>query len=108
MEVSVQLHAPASLPPPLPGKELLVPIGPQSLSGRGGEEKNSQSLPGLEPPRLLVSEEEPYSMEFGGWLGLLCAFTLHQSSSGDVLVTTSRSDKKCTCSLGNKFMTVYV
>jgi len=24
--------------------------GPQSLSGRGGEEKNSQPLPGLEPP----------------------------------------------------------
>jgi hypothetical protein len=24
--------------------------GPQSRSGRGGEEKNSQSLPGLEPP----------------------------------------------------------
>jgi len=24
--------------------------GPQSRSGRGGEEKNSQLLPGLEPP----------------------------------------------------------
>jgi hypothetical protein len=24
--------------------------GPQSQSGRGGEEKNSQPLPGLEPP----------------------------------------------------------
>jgi hypothetical protein len=24
--------------------------GPQSQSGRGGEEKNSQLLPGLEPP----------------------------------------------------------
>jgi hypothetical protein len=24
--------------------------GPQSRSGRGGEEKNSQSLPALEPP----------------------------------------------------------
>jgi hypothetical protein len=24
--------------------------GPQSRSGRGGEEKNSQPLPGLEPP----------------------------------------------------------
>jgi hypothetical protein len=26
--------------------------GPQSLSGRGGEEKNSQPLPGLDPPPL--------------------------------------------------------
>jgi len=24
--------------------------GPQNLSGHGGEEKNSQPLPGLEPP----------------------------------------------------------
>jgi hypothetical protein len=44
MEVSGQLHAPAALPP---GKEPFVPIGyeagwPQSLSGRGDEEKNSQ------------------------------------------------------------------
>jgi hypothetical protein len=47
-----QLHAPAALPP---GKELLVPLdrrlgGPQSRYGRGGEEKNSQPLPGIEPP----------------------------------------------------------
>jgi hypothetical protein len=54
MEVSGQLHAPAALPP---GKEPLVwyPLdrrlgGPQSRSGRDGEEKNSQPLPGLEPP----------------------------------------------------------
>jgi hypothetical protein len=26
------------------------PSGPQSRSGRGGEEQNSQPLPGLEPP----------------------------------------------------------
>jgi hypothetical protein len=44
MEVSDQLHAPAAL---LPGKEPLVLLdrglgGPQSRSGRGGEEKNSQ------------------------------------------------------------------
>jgi hypothetical protein len=25
-------------------------VGPQMRSGRGGEEKNSQPLPGLEPP----------------------------------------------------------
>jgi hypothetical protein len=52
MEVSVQLHAPAALPP---GKEPLVHMGwrldgPQSRSERGGEEKNSRTLPELEPP----------------------------------------------------------
>jgi hypothetical protein len=41
MEVSGQLHSPAALPP---GKEHAIPIGqeaggPQSQSGRGGEEK---------------------------------------------------------------------
>jgi hypothetical protein len=42
MEVSGQLHAPAALPP---AKEL---VGPQSRSGRSGEEKNSQPPPGIE------------------------------------------------------------
>jgi hypothetical protein len=51
MDVSGQFHAAAAL---LPGKELLVPIGceagwSQSRSGRGGEEKNSQPPPGIEP-----------------------------------------------------------
>jgi hypothetical protein len=51
MEVSGQHHAPAALPP---GKEPLVPIdrrlgGPQSSSGRGDVEKNSQSQAGIEP-----------------------------------------------------------
>jgi hypothetical protein len=51
MEVSGQLHAPAAL---LPGKEPLYPLdwrigGPQSRSGSGGEEKNSQPAPGIEP-----------------------------------------------------------
>jgi hypothetical protein len=27
-------------------------VGPQSRSGRGGEEKNSHPLPGLEPPNI--------------------------------------------------------
>jgi hypothetical protein len=50
MEVSGQLHAPATLPS---GKEPLVPTGqeaggPQNRSGRGGEEKNSQPPPGIE------------------------------------------------------------
>jgi hypothetical protein len=52
MEVSGQLHAPTALPQ---GKEPLVSMdrrlgGPQSRSGRGGEQKNSQPLPGLESP----------------------------------------------------------
>jgi hypothetical protein len=41
MEVSGHLHALAALPP---GKEH------QSWSGRGGEEKKSYPLPGLDPP----------------------------------------------------------
>jgi hypothetical protein len=51
MEVSDQLHAPAALPPE---KEPMIPIdrrlsGLQNRSGRGGEEKNSQLPPGIEP-----------------------------------------------------------
>jgi hypothetical protein len=51
MEVSGQLHVPAALPP---GKEPLVTIEQeagcsQNRSRRGGEEKNSQPLPQLEP-----------------------------------------------------------
>jgi hypothetical protein len=52
MEVSGQLHAPVALPqdrsPWYPLARRLG--GPQSWSGRGGKEKNSQSLPGLESP----------------------------------------------------------
>jgi hypothetical protein len=46
MEVSGQLHVPAALPP---GKESLLPIGPQNRSGRGAEDKNFQLPPGIEP-----------------------------------------------------------
>jgi hypothetical protein len=55
MEVKGQLHASTILPP---GKEPLVPIGqetgvPQSRSEHsGGEEKNSQPVPELEPPTI--------------------------------------------------------
>jgi hypothetical protein len=50
-EVSDQLHAPAAL---FPGKEPWYPLdrrlgGSQSRSGRGGEEKNFQPPPGIEP-----------------------------------------------------------
>jgi hypothetical protein len=52
MDVSSQLHAPAALPP---GKSPCYPLyrilsGLQSRSWRGGEEKNSQPLPRIEPP----------------------------------------------------------
>jgi hypothetical protein len=54
MEVNGQLHDPAAI---APEKESLVPLdrrlsGPQNRSGHGGEEKNSQPLPGLEPPTI--------------------------------------------------------
>jgi hypothetical protein len=52
MEMSGRIHAPAALPE---GKSLWYPLdrrpgGPQSQSGRGGEEINSQPLSGLESP----------------------------------------------------------
>jgi hypothetical protein len=52
MEVTCQLHAPGVLPS---GKEPRYPLdtrlgGPQRRSGRCGEEKNSKSVTGLEPP----------------------------------------------------------
>jgi hypothetical protein len=52
MEVSGQLHAPAALPPrKRPWYPLDRRLGePYSRSGHGGEEKNSQSMPRLEPP----------------------------------------------------------
>jgi hypothetical protein len=52
MEVSGQVHSPAALPQ---GKKSpWYPLdrrlgGPQSRSGRGGEEKNTQPPPGIEP-----------------------------------------------------------
>jgi hypothetical protein len=52
MEVSGQLHAPTALPQEK--ESHWYPLarrlgGSQSRSGRGGEEKNSQSPPGIEP-----------------------------------------------------------
>jgi hypothetical protein len=67
MAVSGQLHAPASLPP---GKSLWYTLhkrlgGPQSQSGRGGEEENSQPLPGLEPSIIQWTKpNKNASMEF--------------------------------------------
>jgi hypothetical protein len=50
MDVICQLHTPAALP----GKSPCYPLdrrlsGPQTRSGRGSEEKNSQSPPGIDP-----------------------------------------------------------
>jgi len=64
MEVSGQLHAPAAL---TPGKETLVPIGYEtgwvpSRSGRGGEDKNSQPLPGFDSP-IIQPVAQRYSTE---------------------------------------------
>jgi len=52
MEVNSQLLGPPALPP---GKSPWYPLDrrlgvTQSWSGRGGEEKNSQPLPGIEIP----------------------------------------------------------
>jgi hypothetical protein len=70
MEVSGQLHAPVALPP---GNVPLYPFDRrlgelQSRSGRGGEEKYSQPLPGLEPP-IIQSVVQRYTTELS-WLPL--------------------------------------
>jgi hypothetical protein len=51
MEVSGQLHAPAALPPSNdPRYPWDCRLGePHSQSGRGGENKNPQPLPAIEP-----------------------------------------------------------
>jgi hypothetical protein len=68
MEMSGQLHAPAALPQ---GKSPWCPLdwrlgGHQSRSGSGGEEKNSQPLPGLEPP-IIQPVAQRYTTELR-WL----------------------------------------
>jgi hypothetical protein len=66
MEVSGQLHAPAALTPKerVPGTYPLDRRlgGPQSRSGRVGEEKNSQPLPGLETS-IIQPVEQRYGTE---------------------------------------------
>jgi hypothetical protein len=64
MEVSGQLHPTAALPP---GKEPSYLLdrrlgGLQSRSGRGGDEKNSQSPPGIEPYNLYRSARSPVAI----------------------------------------------
>jgi hypothetical protein len=65
--VSGQLHAPDVLPP---GKSPWYPMhkrlgGHQSRSGHGGEEKNSQPLPRLEPP-IIQPVAQRYTTELFG------------------------------------------
>jgi hypothetical protein len=64
MEVSGQLHTPSALPQ---GKNPWYPLyrrlgGPQSRSGRGGEEKNFQPLLELEPP-IIQPVAQSYTAE---------------------------------------------
>jgi hypothetical protein len=72
MVVSGQFYSPAAL---LPGKSPWCPLdrglgGPQSRSGRGGEGKNSQPLPELEPPII-----QPIAQRYGKKLGWgTCSF----------------------------------
>jgi hypothetical protein len=69
MEVSGQLHAPASLPP---GKHTLIPIGslyPVSRSGVGGEEKNSQLQSEFEPPTI----QQGYAAELSRFHNVIAA-----------------------------------
>jgi hypothetical protein len=54
MEVSGQLHDPAALPAGKLG-------GPQSRSGRGGEEKNSQ------PPNPRIPIVQPIAQRYTDW-----------------------------------------
>jgi hypothetical protein len=67
--VSGQLHAPAALP----SWYLLDrrPGGPQSLSERSGEEKNSQPLLGLEPPTIQPVAQHYTTELSGSWSKLL-------------------------------------
>jgi hypothetical protein len=65
MEASGQFHSPAALsrgkePRYLSDKRLGEP---HSRSGHDGEEKNSQPLPGLEPPPIIQLVVQRYTTE---------------------------------------------
>jgi hypothetical protein len=73
MEVSGQLHTPAALPPGGKIPWYLLDrrlVGPQSRSGRGGVQKNSQPLPGLEPV-IIQPVAQRYTTELSRLLILL-------------------------------------
>jgi hypothetical protein len=68
MELSGQLHTPDTLQPRerAPGSHWLGSLGgPQSRSGRGSGTKNSQPLPGLDPPIIQpIAQRYPGSSSF--------------------------------------------
>jgi hypothetical protein len=85
MEMSAQLHDPAAL---APGKEPWYTLdrrlgGLQSQSGHGGEKKNSQPLPGLEPP-IIQHVAQRYTAElsrllFKSYINFTMNFFLRKS-----------------------------
>jgi hypothetical protein len=84
MEVNDQLHAPEALPQ---GKSPWYPMdrrlgGPQSRSGRVGEEKNSEPLLGLEPP-IIQPVAQRYTTEIYRLLVATSTFVKHAFCVGD-------------------------
>jgi hypothetical protein len=76
MEVSGQLNDLATLPPE---KSPWYPLdrmmsGPQSQSGRNGEEKNSRPLQGLQPPII-----QPIARRYATELSRLLLHTISKS-----------------------------
>jgi hypothetical protein len=89
-------HAPAALPR---GKRPLYPLdrrlsGPRNLSGRGGEKKNSQPLPGLEPP-IIQPISQRYTTELTRLLdcSLNKLIFLNKKIQWEVHVALMRDDK---------------
>jgi hypothetical protein len=82
MEVGGQLHAPAALPQ---GKSPWYPLdrrlgGTQSRSGRDGEEKNSQPLPGLEP-QIIQPVAQFYTTELSRLRVMIYGLSLNDAVS---------------------------
>jgi hypothetical protein len=72
MLVNRQLHVPAAFPP----GDLRYPLcrrlgGSQGRSGRGGEEKTSQLLSGLEPPII-----QPVALALNPWSAQIMSFLI--------------------------------
>jgi hypothetical protein len=88
--------------------------GNQSRSGRGGEEKNFQPLPGLEPS-IIQSEAQRYTTEISRLyytqitlyyevtllLDLLCTLTLTHSMVQDIL---RKADSHSACQTISRFL----
>jgi hypothetical protein len=97
MEVSGQLHDPAALSqgksPPYSFKRRLD--GHQSRSGYGGGEKNSQPLPGLEPP-VIQPVAQRYTAELSN-VALFCREINRYIESENVFVCVC----VCVCVCGH-------